>query len=77
MASLEDEPEDPGKTGVAVGPAATVAVGAKGVAVGEDELTCVLGTNGVLVGAGNGVLVGTGSGVRVGVAKTVGVRKGA
>ena len=70
-------PEDPGRMGVAVGEDATVAVGENGVAVGEDELTCVLGTKGVLVGVGLGVRVGIGRGVRVGVAKTVGVRKGA
>ena len=63
--------------GVAVGAATRVLVGEKGVAVGEDELTCVLGTKGVLVGVGRGVRVGTGMGVGVGAAKMVGVRKGA
>ena len=60
-----------------MGPVTGVLVGEKGVAVGDDELTCVLGTKGVLVGVGKGVLAGTGMGVRVGAAKIVGVRKGA
>ena len=77
MALVEDVLEDVATIGVAVGAPSGVLVGEQGVAVGEDELTCVLGTKGVLVGVGRGVRVGTGMGVRVGAVKMVGVRKGA
>lgn len=60
-----------------MGPVASVLVGENGVAVGAEELTCVLGTKGVLVGVGSGVRVGAGIGVRVGCAKIVGVKNGA